>query len=292
LKVLPTRSSNIVAESQQVTQNISIRKGQQLNSTSFKELQASLRESMDEIRNTSSKIDRQSLLNLAEQSLVNVSSLNCDSKYGLRDLFKLGVQWTQFKESLEDPTQIQETVENTEAEKNSDQNIDTGKEHAYGAEGSPVNHGDEVTIKGEVTDVEESREYAKNLEQGLNLVEESLRTTAKENKVLRDELISSVNRINLLNRAYTNMKGLKESITKDLMKEQLRSSQLRSIQESRDRFFKSKVNSSTGVNAKLIEDNVSLIKENQTLAKSAAAYRVTAEQLAEMNLKLATKVVK
>lgn len=76
------------------------------------------------------------------------------------------------------------------------------------------------------------------------------------------------------------------------MKEQLRSSQLRSIQESRDRFFKSKVNSSTGVNAKLIEDNVSLIKENQTLAKSAAAYRVTAEQLAEMNLKLATKVVK
>ena len=63
-------------------------------------------------------------------------------------------------------------------------------------------------------------------------------------------MISSVNRINLLNRAYTNMKGLKESITKDLMKEQLRSSQLRSIQESRDRFFKSKVNSSTGVNAK------------------------------------------
>ena len=82
------------------------------------------------------------------------------------------------------------------------------------------------------------------------------------------------------------------STIKDLMKEQLRSSQLRSIQESRDRFFKSKVNSSTGVNAKLIEDNVSLIKENQTLAKSAAAYRVTAEQLAEMNLKLATKVVK
>ena len=66
------------------------------------------------------------------------------------------------------------------------------------------------------------------------------------------------------------------------MKEQLRNSQLRSIQESRERFFKSKVNSSTGVNAKLIEDNVSLIRENQSLANSAAAYRVTAEQLAEL----------
>lgn len=301
LKVLPTRSSNIVSENlQSPIKNInSNHKGQKLNNITIKELQASLRESMEEIRSTTSKLDRQSLLNLAEQSLVGVSTLNCDTKYGLRDLFKLGAEWQKFKESLE-PEQMKETVENTDANSNSDKNIPTGKDNSYSSDAEPVTVGKEIKIDGIVTDVDksdgtlnvESEEYVENLENGLDLVEENLRNLSNENHVLREELISSINRVNLLDRAYGNIKNLKESATKDLMKEQLKNSQLRSIQESRERFYKSKANSTTGVNVKLVEDNVNLIKENQNLAKSAAAYRVTAEQLAEINLKLVTKVSK
>lgn len=285
LKVLPSRSSNVVSESQQLkTDTVYTKEGDKLsNSTSLKELQLSLKESMEEIR-SSNKIDRATLLSLAEQSLVKVSNLVCDTKYGVRDLMKLGVEWHNFKESL-----LQEEVENldsTKSNEESDKNIDTGAEKAYGAEGAPVNEGDKVTISGEVENVEESQEHVKNLEHGLNLVEESLRLSSQENEVLRKELVGSANKINLLVTSYNNMKNLKESYARDLVKEQLRASQMNTIRESRERYYKSKANDTTRVNAQLVEDNLKLLSANHTLTESSAAYKATAEQLAETNIKL------
>lgn len=236
------------------------------NKSSLSDIKMLFKESIQSIKETKSKIDRSTSFSLVETELAKVKIIECDTKFGARDLINVIKEWVELKEEIE------EDQNPTDEGSNAEQDIAESKE-------------DKEKSEKEMCEAKEAKEKAeKEMCEAKEELEESkkeLVNESKKTKLIADKLIDSRKQLEIIKTYYNDIKNTAQKTKKQLIDESLRTVGLRSLNDTRSRELRESAESSNKKIKTLINQNILLMNESKQLIKIGAAYKLSAEQLAQ-----------